>query len=109
MNVIIPRNTQIPDEKIKAYSTKEDKQRMLTIEIYEGEHRMVIENNLLGSFSLTDLPDGSRLIKRIFIKFDIDADGIWTVSANVHRCSATHTIEIHHFNGFKNFFHFSIP
>lgn len=99
MNVILPRNTQVPDRRVKAFRTKEDNQRSVTVEVYEGEHKMVLENNLLGSFTLTDLPDGSRLVKRIFVTFDIDADGILNVTAKIKDSNIEKKIEIQHTAG----------
>lgn len=88
------RSSGKQNQRKKTYRTKEDNQhRHVTIEAYEGENQMVTENNSLGSFTLTNLPYGSRLIKRIYvIVFDIDNDGILNVKDN----NIEKTIEIQH-------------
>ncbi|XP_059429571.1 heat shock cognate 70 kDa protein 2-like isoform X1 [Corylus avellana] len=81
MSVLIPRNTTIPTKKEENYSTHSDNQGGLCIEVYEGEHTRICENNFLCKFELRGIPAAPRGVPRITVCFDIDADGILNASA----------------------------
>jgi len=80
MGVVIPRNTSIPVKKTKGYYTAKDNHRRVAIDVYEGERTRVTDNNLLGSFILSCLPDTPRG-QPLDVCFTIDENGILNVSA----------------------------
>ena len=78
---LIDRNTTIPTMKSQVFSTAEDGQRAVTIRVFQGEREMAADNKLLGSFNLEDIPVAPRGVPQIEVAFDIDANGIVSVSA----------------------------
>lgn len=82
MTVVIPRNTTIPTNRSKMFSTYEDDQTAVTIRVFEGERSQTKNNRLLGTFELTGIKANERGIPKIEVIFDVDADGIFTVTAN---------------------------
>ena len=81
MDILIKRNTMIPCEKIKKYSTDTDYVESVLIKVFEGERSMTRFNDLIGEFELTNLPKCQRGIPEIEICFAIDINGIVTVTA----------------------------
>ncbi|KAM3309332.1 hypothetical protein P3S67_011076 [Capsicum chacoense] len=81
MTVLIARSTTIPAKKERIFSTHSDNQTGLLIQVYEGERARVKDNNLLGKFELSGIPPAPRCIPQITVCFDIDANGIFNVSA----------------------------
>ncbi|XP_026319196.1 heat shock 70 kDa protein cognate 4-like [Hyposmocoma kahamanoa] len=81
MSVIIKRNTTIPTKKTERYSTAVDNQTVIPISVYEGENHIVSHNNLLGEFTMSGLPRLPRGQAKVYVTFEIDADGILHVSA----------------------------
>ena len=81
MSVIIPRNSKVPIKKSRVYSTTEDNQTDVTVTVYEGERSKTADNRLLGSFELTEIRPAPRGGPKIRVSFEIDADGIFTVTA----------------------------
>jgi heat shock 70kDa protein 1/2/6/8 len=81
MSNIIKRNTQLPAKESKTYSTVEDRQSSVLIEIFEGEREFTKNNHHIGNFDLCGLPRLARGVPKIKVTFNINADGILTVTA----------------------------
>ncbi len=91
---MIDRNTTIPTKKTQTYSTAEDNQNAVTIKVYQGEREMAADNKLLGNFDLIGIPPAPRGVPQIEVTFDIDANGIVSVSARDKGTGKEQTIKI---------------
>lgn len=78
---LIERNTTVPTEKTKTFTTAEDNQPGVEIHVVQGERKMVADNKSLGKFQLSGLPPAPRGVPQIDVTFNIDADGILHVTA----------------------------
>ncbi|WP_130730818.1 molecular chaperone DnaK [Komagataeibacter xylinus] len=78
---LIDRNTVIPAKKSQTFSTAADNQDAVNIKVYQGEREMAADNKLLGNFDLTGIAPAPRGVPQIEVTFDIDANGIVSVSA----------------------------
>lgn len=81
MTKLVERNTTIPAERKQVFSTADDNQSAVTVRVFQGEREMCADNRLLGQFNLDGIPPAPRGVPQVEVKFDIDANGILSVSA----------------------------
>ncbi len=91
---LIERNTTIPTRKSEIFSTADDNQPSVEVHVLQGEREMAAYNKSLGKFQLTGIPPAPRGVPQIEVTFDIDADGILSVSAKDLGTSKEQKIEI---------------
>ena len=94
MTVMIPRNTTVPTRKTEVYSTADDNQTSVDIQVLQGERPMARDNKLLGNFRLDGIPPAPRGIPQVEVTFDIDANGILHVTAKDKATGKEQSIKI---------------
>ncbi|MBM3583985.1 MAG: molecular chaperone DnaK [Alphaproteobacteria bacterium] len=99
---LIDRNTTIPTRKSQIFSTAEDGQTAVTIRVFQGEREMAADNKLLGQFDLVGIPPAPRGVPQVEVTFDIDANGIVSVSAKDKATGKEQQIRIQASGGLSN-------
>ncbi|MFN6190257.1 MAG: molecular chaperone DnaK [Planctomycetia bacterium] len=96
---LVERNTTVPTERKQVFSTAADNQTAVTVSVYQGERPMAKDNRLLGQFNLEGIPPAPRGTPQIEVKFDIDANGILSVSAKDLGSNKEQTVKIEQSSG----------
>jgi heat shock 70kDa protein 1/2/6/8 len=99
VSMVIPLYTAIPVKKTKTFATRFDNQSSVIFPVYEGESASTKDNNLLGKFTIYGLPPGPKGTIKFDVTFDIDANGVWKVSAKERSIGLTNNITITNHSG----------
>ncbi|KAA5545223.1 molecular chaperone DnaK [Roseiconus nitratireducens] len=94
MTPLVERNTTVPVEKKNVFSTAADNQSAVTVRVFQGERKMATANRLLAEFNLEGIPPQPRGVPQIEVKFDIDQNGILSVSAKELKTGKEASVEI---------------
>lgn len=99
MTVLIERNATIPTTKSETFSTAADNQSAVTVSVYQGERPMARDNRLLDQFNLDGIPPAPRGVPQVEVTFDIDVNGILSVSANDKATGKKQSVKIQNSSG----------
>ncbi|KAL4572442.1 hypothetical protein LXL04_019219 [Taraxacum kok-saghyz] len=99
MSVVIPRNTPIPAKETETFITIADKQSIVEMPVYQGERSKSTDNYLLGSFTVSGIPPAPKGAARIDTCFEIDANGILTVTSKVVSTGKTKSLTVRNIRG----------
>jgi molecular chaperone DnaK len=99
MTKLIEANTTIPTKRTEIFSTASDSQPSVEIHVLQGERPMALDNKTIGRFTLDGLPPAPRGVPQVEVSFDIDANGILSVSAKDKATNREQTIKITHSSG----------
>lgn len=102
MDTLIPRNTIIPYEVDRMYTTDTDYETSVLIKVFEGERKMTVDNIFVGEFELTGIPAEPRGVPEINVTFNIDSNGIVTVTAELQEYEEENKSESDSFEPIKN-------
>ena len=102
MTRLVERNTTVPAERKQTFSTADDNQSAVTIRVFQGEREIASGNRLLGEFNLEGIPPSPRGMPQIEVKFDIDANGILSVSAKDLGTGKEQTVTIEQSSGLSD-------
>jgi molecular chaperone DnaK len=91
---LIPRNTSLPARETEIFSTTIDNQPFVNVHVLQGEREMAADNKSLAHFELTGIPPAPRGVPKIEVAFDIDADGVLSVSARDHGTNRVQNIKV---------------
>ena len=91
---LIPRNTSLPARATEIFSTSVDNQAFVNVHVLQGEREMSADNKSLANFELTGIPPSPRGVPKIEVSFDIDADGVLSVSARDHGTGRSHRVTV---------------
>jgi molecular chaperone HscA len=94
MDILIPRNSKIPNKAGRQYTTYKDGQSGMKIAVYQGERDMVKDNRMLAEFNLTGIPGMPAGLPKVEVNFLINADGILVVNAKELRSGVEQSIEV---------------
>ncbi len=92
MTALVNRNTTIPTNARQIFTTAKDGQTAVQVRVYQGERSMARDNNLLGEFALAGIPPAPRGLPKIEVTFEIDANGILSVSARDQATGREHQV-----------------
>ncbi|CAH1446015.1 unnamed protein product [Lactuca virosa] len=98
-SVVIPRNTPIPTKKSKIYSTIRDYQTCVNVNVYQGERTRSTDNHLLGTFTISGIPPAPKGVAELEHYFEIDTNGILTVTSEILSTGKTEKLTITNVNG----------
>ncbi|MEX0642159.1 MAG: molecular chaperone DnaK [Pirellulales bacterium] len=102
MTKLVERNTTIPAERKQVFSTADDNQTAVTVRVFQGEREMAADNRLLGQFNLEGIPPAPRGVPQVEVKFDLDANGILSVSAKDLGTGTEQTVRIEQSSGLSD-------